>query len=240
MRKIYFVLLGLLFAGMINAQNLQILTMEDVDVSGLELDFTGPATENFNTIIEHFKIKNVSDASIDVVVKKSYVTVVEGTFNDFCWAGTCLTSTIFQSSEMSVAAGYAQEDFDIHYHCQGIEGTTTIQYVAYDMANPNDSVYITVNYTVGESSIENLAGEVMVSDVYPNPVSAVASIDYNLKAGSDLTVTVYDMLGKKVREYDVNGHGVIQMPVSDLQAGTYFCRYIMDGELVETQKLLIK
>jgi len=43
---------------------------------------------------------------------------------------------------MTVAADSEQEDFDIHYHCQGMEGTTRIMYVAFDEANPDDSVAV--------------------------------------------------------------------------------------------------
>jgi hypothetical protein len=242
MKTIYTVFFAILIliSGTLGAQSLQILTMDDVDVSGTEQTYTGSETDNFNTIIEHFKIKNTSAAAIDVVVKKIYVSVVDGTFNDFCWAGTCLTGAVMQSNSMSVAAGAEQEDFDIHYHCQGIEGTTTIRYTAFDDANPTDSVSFLVNYVVGENSIENVNGKVLVSNVYPNPANNSAKLDFNLQANQKLQCDVYDMLGKRVYSETATGQGAIEIPVRKLPQGTYFCRLILDGELVETQKLMIQ
>ncbi|MDA3910743.1 MAG: T9SS type A sorting domain-containing protein [Bacteroidales bacterium] len=242
MKTIYTVIFAItiLLSGVLQAQSLQILTLDDVDVSGTEQTYTGAVTDDFNTVEAHFKIKNTSGADIEVVVKKEYISIVEGTYNDFCWAGTCLTGPIMESSNMTVAAGAEQEDFDLHYHCQGIEGTTTIRYTAFDQANPTDSVDFLVNYVVGVNAIENLNGDVLISNVYPNPAKNTAKLDFNLQVNQKLQCDVYDMLGKLVYSESANGQGAIDIPVRKLPTGTYFCRLILDGELVETQKLMIQ
>lgn len=240
MKKIYFVLLSLIFAGMLNAQNLQILTLTDVDVSGTEQNYTGNITDSLNTIIEKFKIKNISSSDIDVIIKKRYISVISGTSNEFCWAGQCLPPIAMESGILTVEAGATQAPFDIHYHCKGIEGTSTVQYVAFNRANPNDSVYFNVNYTVEANAIENLSGDVLISNVYPNPAYNSAKLDFNLQANQKLQCDVYDMLGKQVYSESATGRGAIEIPVRKLPQGTYFCRLILDGELVETQKLMIQ
>ena len=238
-RLLVFVLL--ISAGMLNAQSLKILTLEDVDVSGTEQTYTGPVTANFNTIAEHFKIANTSGSAIEVKVKKIYINVVEGTFNDFCWAGSCLPATTLVSpGSTNIPSGGEQEDFDIHYHCQGIEGTSRIMYVAFDKNNPDDSVSFTVNYVVGNSSVTDVFGKTVIGDIYPNPAGSQASIDYNLPSGSSLDIVVYDMLGKEVMSFELESSGILRMPLGDLERGTYFCRYLLDDKLVETQKLIVK
>ncbi|MEA1873998.1 MAG: T9SS type A sorting domain-containing protein [Bacteroidota bacterium] len=240
MKKNYLVLLSLIFAGMLNAQSLQILTLNDVDVSGTEQNYTGDIEENINTIIEHFKIKNNSSSNIDVTVKKHYISILPETSNDFCWAGQCLPPSTMQSNILIVPAGTTEEPFDIHYHCQGIEGTSTVQYVAFDKSNPNDSVYFTVNFTAEVNAIENVNRTVLVSNVYPNPANNIAKLDFNLQANQKLQCDVYDILGKLVYNESVSGQGAIEIPVRKLPQGTYFCRLILDGKLVETQKLMIQ
>jgi len=242
MKTIYTVFLtaAIFASSVLQAQSLQILTLDDVDVSGTEQTYTGNITDNFSTIIEELKIKNTSGADIEVVVRKEYISVVDSTYNDFCWAGTCLTGAVMQSNNMTVAAGAEQEDFDIHYHCQGFEGTTTIRYTAFDENNPTDSVYFTVNFTVEGNAVETLTGDVLISNVYPNPANQVAKLNYNLQGNSRLQCGVYDMLGKLVYNESVTGQGAIEIPVKKLPLGTYFCRLILDGKLVETQKLMIQ
>lgn len=240
MKKIYFILLILMVSATINAQNLQIWTLNDVDVSGTEQNYTGSSADSLNTIIEKFKIKNISSSDIDVIIKKQYISVLPGTSNEFCWAGQCLPPIAMESGILTVEAGATQAPFDIHYHSIGVVGTSTIQYVAFNRANPNDSVYFTVNYTVEPTTIENANGMVLVSDVYPNPANNIAKLDFNLQTNQKLQCDVYDMLGKRVYSESGNGQGAFEIPVRKLPQGTYFCRLILDGELVETQKLMIQ
>jgi hypothetical protein len=240
MKKYLFVSVLSLLASMSFSQSLQILTMEDVNVSGTEQFYSGDISDNFNTVIEHFKIRNNTDNPIDVIVKKNYLDVVNGTYNDFCWAGTCLTDQIMQSGSMTVAADSEQEDFDIHYHCQGMEGTTRIMYVAFDEANPDDSVAFTVNYTVDGAAVENQFGQMLVSDVFPNPANDIAKIRYNLPLNEVLKVQIFNVLGNALMSFVVSGSGNIVIPTNELGAGTYFCTFTLNGEILETQKLIVR
>jgi len=97
-----------------------------------------------------------------------------------------------------------------------------------------------VNFTVEGNAVETLTGDVLISNVYPNPANQVAKLNYNLQGNSRLQCGVYDMLGKLVYNESVTGQGAIEIPVKKLPLGTYFCRLILDGKLVETQKLMIQ
>jgi hypothetical protein len=242
MKTIYmvFIALAISFSSALQAQSLQILTMDGVDVSGTEQSFSGAITDSILTIEEHFKIKNISSSDIEVVVRKEYINAVEGTFDDFCWAGVCLTGSIMVSNNMTVAAGAEQENFDLHYHCQGIEGVATMRYTAFDQDNPTDAVSFTVDFVVEGTSVESLNGDMLIRDIYPNPAKENAILNYNLSGNQNLTCEVYDMLGKRVYSESATGQGAIEIPVRKLPQGTYFCRLILDGELVETQKLMVQ
>lgn len=74
---------------------------------------------------------------------------------------------------------------------------------------------------------------------YPNPFSSSTAISYNLKKQSNVEVTIYDVLGRKIRTFDAGSqaagtHGVIwngRNNVGKLVApGVYFYRLEAGGE----------
>jgi len=54
-----------------------------------------------------------------------------------------------------------------------------------------------------ESNTNNLPNRFELGQSYPNPFSSSTAIPYQLKKGSDVEVTIYDLLGKEVRKFFV-------------------------------------
>ncbi|MGC9330345.1 MAG: T9SS type A sorting domain-containing protein [Bacteroidales bacterium] len=236
-------MLVLLQANVTVSQSLKILHEEDnnADVSDSTLSFTGNVEQNYGTIEAHFTVLNDGDQSIDVKVKKYYVNIVPGTANDFCWNGTCLSSsTMISPVAVTLAAGASADDFDTHYHCLGNEGTSTIRYTAFDINNPTDSVSLTINYTAEPTGIEDKSANIKVSEVYPNPAKENTAIDYDLPAGSELKVIMYDIIGKQIKDYTCYDKGTVNINLTSLPKGSYICRYIINGTITNTQKLIIR
>jgi hypothetical protein len=57
--------------------------------------------------------------------------------------------------------------------------------------------------------------------VYPNPSTGLFSLVYQANIGSDITLRVYDLNGKEVRQSKLTGTGFIQRQEIDLRAGRY-------------------
>ena len=89
---------------------------------------------------------------------------------------------------------------------------------------------------------ESLPDEFALENSYPNPVSGQATIEYALPERSEVTVEVYDMLGRRVVTL-VNGkkqagdHSV-QLNAADLSSGTYFYR-MRAGSFTKTRRLVV-
>lgn len=225
------------------SQNLRILNEEDnnADVSDSTLSFTGSVEQDYGTIEAHFTVLNDGDQSMDVKVKKYYVNIVTGTFNDFCWNSQCLSSSgMISPDAVTLTPGASADDFDTHYHCMGNEGTSTIRYTAFDINNPTDSVSLTINYTAEPTGIENKSANIKVSDVYPNPAKEHTAIDYDLPAGSELKVIMYDVIGKQIKDFTCYDKGMVNINLTALPKGSYICHYIIDGTITDTQKLIIR
>ncbi|MGM0650614.1 MAG: T9SS type A sorting domain-containing protein [Bacteroidota bacterium] len=225
------------------SQELQILNEEegDMDVSDTTLDYTGPDSLDTFTIIADLKVKNNGDKTLQVKIKKYYIDIVDGTSNDFCWAGTCLNASVMESpTAVSMAPGESADDFDAHYHCLGNPGTSTVMYTVFNENNPSDSVSVTINYTAESTSIGDHTADLFSGNLYPNPAHSRTALDYDLPAGTELKFVIYDILGKEIKNYTCHNKGTLSIPLSDLRKGTYICHYMIDGEINYTQKLIVQ
>ncbi len=77
---------------------------------------------------------------------------------------------------------------------------------------------------------------------YPNPFNASTTIRYSLPAAADVTVNIYNLLGRKVNTVvqgeQSAGHHQITWDASDHSSGIYFYR-IQAGEYAETKKMVL-
>ena len=87
--------------------------------------------------------------------------------------------------------------------------------------------------------IEDYAAEHEIS-IYPNPASNIVNIDLgSVEFGKDITIDIYDMLGRKVGTHNHNSsEGSIEINVSSFSEGLYFVKMNINGHSV-TEKVLI-
>ncbi|MFP4662988.1 MAG: T9SS type A sorting domain-containing protein [Bacteroidales bacterium] len=218
------------------SQNLQLIS-ED---SGQELESNiSLAGDTENMMVLEFVIKNNDSRDITARMERVDQDVVDGSINSICVTGTCLMPQVDLSPEFVVPADGELGGFYVEYNPNGNPGLSTIDYNVFNVDDNSDSVSFTVIYDA-TTSVEDALRGLIVSDIYPNPTSSVASLDYDLKPGAELVVTVYDMLGKRVLDYKRSGSGSLSIPADQLEKGTYFYRYSIDGEVMDTQKLIVK
>jgi parallel beta-helix repeat protein len=77
---------------------------------------------------------------------------------------------------------------------------------------------------------------------YPNPFNAFTSIGYTLPSASDVTIDIYDILGRRVETLvqgeQSAGYHHITWDAEDRPSGMYFYR-IQAGEYAETRKMVL-
>ncbi len=111
------------------------------------------------------------------------------------------------------------------------------------------------NVTVNEGAAQKLETKSIVSipdefaleGAYPNPFRQAATLEMDLPQKANVTVEVYDLLGRKVQtahrgEMAAGSGRTVQISGSDLSSGTYFyrARVEMDGNRVtETGKMTV-
>ncbi len=62
--------------------------------------------------------------------------------------------------------------------------------------------------------------------VYPNPMTTAGNVSFNLANADNVTVTIYDMQGKVVKEIAMGtqapGNHIVPFGTTEFPAGTYF------------------
>jgi len=90
-----------------------------------------------------------------------------------------------------------------------------------------------IDYTpVGISEITNTANVLM--EIYPNPASQAATINYYLTSASDVKISIYNSLGQMIDQVveisnQLPGNYSIAYQVSDLSQGLYYCKIETNG-----------
>jgi photosystem II stability/assembly factor-like uncharacterized protein len=78
---------------------------------------------------------------------------------------------------------------------------------------------------------------------YPNPFSSSTQIVYNLTRSSNITLTIYDLSGRKIQtlvdEFKTAGEHTIDWDASHLCNGLYFCKFEVDNEPGELKKMVL-
>ncbi|MEM6720365.1 MAG: tail fiber domain-containing protein [Bacteroidota bacterium] len=75
----------------------------------------------------------------------------------------------------------------------------------------------------------------------PNPFNSVATIRYTLPSNTKANITIFDMTGKYIREYDLsNPKGELIINSGDIGKGMFLYSLISGGEIIMTKKMIVK
>jgi hypothetical protein len=184
----------------------------------------------------HMHIKNVSTQTQEVYARKSYVNVLSGTFNAFCWAGACFTSFV-SPIYAEIETNITNEEFSTEYMPQGVVGSSVIRYTFFTQAG--DSAWFFVKYTVVPTGISGNQNLVSVSPLFPNPARENVNLVIGNFQGS-VNVEIHDLTGKMVKSFNDVKTGMVQIPVGDMKKGLYFVDVTWNGRSVKTQKLMVR
>lgn len=188
-------------------------------------------------------IKNVSVNSVTVKCKRTIIYLLPGDVNYFCFAGQCYGPGQSVSGLSSVMAPNATDASFIGYvQNAGTAGDDTVNYCFYNVNDTLDATCYTVVYHFRPLGInEVLPANSSMLSVYPNPVDFEATFQYSLpKDINSATVTVMNMLGNKVGEYELDiskNRAVIS--TADLSNGIYFYSLEVDGRVISTKKMMV-
>lgn len=235
-----FLLNLLMLAGF--SQSLQLFYEENVLEGGAEITLTAHADSGMASFVG-LDVLNTGSVPLNIKCAREVITEVPGTENSFCW-GLCYSATTDTSTiALKIDAGESSSSFSGDYLPGGYTGTTTVKYIFYDLANPDDQVTFILNYkATTESEIADHNIDMAFSPVYPNPANQLATIDYAANTAEDnVKFVLFDLFGSVVKEIEITEpSGSLNVNTSGLTEGIYFYSLLVNNESFLTQKLIIK
>lgn len=124
---------------------------------------------------------------------------------------------------------------------QGPAGSPLPRYGT-SLATNGDLTIDTNVSTLGLPVDERTASKFSLSQNYPNPFNPTTTITYTLAKADDVSLKVYDLLGREVAvlfsEHQLVGHYTVNFNAQHLASGTYLYK-LQAGSLVETKKMTL-
>ena len=239
MKKTFFTLVFLAMASFLSAQSLQ-------------FEFEGSVYQNGQTVISAFddviffeyvkemNIRNLSGHDMNVIVEQNVLEGADGAMVSLCW-GQCLAPGEHLIAGPVTVPAQTLSDAPLSFHCNFTEGETGVVkaiYYAYDESNPDEKISLIV---LSGQTADTQEYNVNLGQAYPNPATSQVHFDFNCNGGSNFNAVVYNLLGQEVKNQPVNGNrGRINIDVTDMQPGIYFCSIQINNATVKTEKFIVK
>jgi hypothetical protein len=226
------------------AQSLQLSNSKGIVANNSEIIQVG--TPDSIEMISYLNVKNISAASVNVLCKKTEYAVLDSTEFTMCWAGGCYPAKVFVSPNAAeIAPGETNTEFSGHYTQTAFQhmksGESLIRWTFFLKTNPADSVSVVIKYTTYPLGMEENGSLASMSHLYPNPASARASFSYNLYNQNNGSIQVRDMVGKTVYQQELfQNSGNVSVNTANLADGIYFCTLSVNGNMVQTRKLVVR
>lgn len=216
------------------------LSAQSFEVAGLEESYKGAVGE---LIQASLKIRNTSTKSVTLIIKRVENHIGNSQKNFFCPDNNCVDQRT-DSYTVKLEPGESLENFSIGLEAGLTEGYSSAKYEVYNKNNPSEIIELDVNFIVAEKSKSHVytSPSITIHDVYPNPVSTTARIDYDIhKENLKAKIIVHNILGSALSVYELRpGHNTVKIDADALNTGIYFYTLYVNNEGVMTRKLMVK
>jgi len=242
-RKLLF---GIMFflAFMVNAQDFSLDT-NGVSVVGATIDIDTEVDYSGETGTIHLTFTNISSSSKTVIFKRHNLSQENLVTHEICDDHQCMqasSSTADHALDSRVFAAGETITYLIHARFEdATSGNTHELYTAYEVGNESNAVSVNVKYEIENTSVSQIANNLIVSKVYPNPVNENVNFNYNLKYNSNGFVTIHDVTGKQIVSLElVQGIEKVTYNTTALNNGIYFYNVYVDGVKTTTNKFIVR
>lgn len=235
MKLLLALILTLSTAFLVHAQNFEVINENSV--------FKGNIGDK---IVAPIKIKNLSDAPLNIGIRRIEKVIGSSQNNYFCLGAECFGSQSEQLPQAyTIDPGEVSLEFSSILDAGLVSGYSVVKFLIYNKDNPGDAITYELSYIVEDKSPEHLiynSEEVKINDVYPNPVGDVAIFDYNIVDHDiDAKLIIHNVLGSIVANYSLNYlNNELKIKTHNFNPGVYFYTLYVDDDAVITRKLIVR
>lgn len=262
MKKIIPGLLIMVFAFSLNAQNIVFKAVNADHTLGDNLPDTvevvADSLSQIQIIFDCF-VSNITSDEKEVKITREIVSYVNNASDQLCW-GTCTihfeTDDMVEKPTLTFAANDTkftglndETDYEglggaFHYLPMGNAGTTILKYtlISVNGLSEVEEDVLVVKYTANDNATSiNETMMAKLSNPYPNPATTYAKIDYNMGTVNNASMTVYNVIGTKIKSFALNeSEGTVVVNTSNLPAGLYFVNVEYKGQVIGNRKLMVE
>ena len=210
---------------------LAVVTITDNDGNVVnELSLTTYGSSTAFELAMHFTATLDGSSPKTVNVKRYELNTLPGTTNYFCWELCYAPRNSGDYPEwvgvdfVDLEPGIPFEGFGAYIRPLGVMGVASFRYVWYNVADPNDSTWMDINFESGQTGVAENLGSASFN-LFPDPaIGQDITLDYAFNSTAQgRTLEVFDMLGSTVLTRTLGApEGRLTLPAAALKAGVYF------------------
>ena len=223
-------------------ENFGVTTLEDVTFSVIG----NAGTFDYKTVPTDVLVdENTAEAHEGMMVRFENVIITNNDAGFGEWAfssdGTEDNEVLADDASAGVAGDYAASTFGNGDAISFIQGIWWYSFGNYKLVpeDPATDVGEVTNVSVEE---DELPGQYRLDQNYPNPFNPVTTINYQVAKTGQVSIEVFDLLGRKVQTLvdDVLAAGSYEVTfnASNLSSGMYVYR-LKAGDIVKTQQMVL-
>lgn len=196
------------------------------------------------TIKIPIKIRNTADKAQFFIIRLSDQDLKAGQKGYFCIDGDCLESGITEFSKR-IEGGVSLNGLYFMLETGIVTGQNNLRFEVFVKGSAINRQEHEVNINIDEKQPKNVvfkSKDLIVHDVYPNPVSTAAYIDYELyNEQMKAKIVIHNILGSSLGEQELPfADSRAKISAEELTPGIYFYTIYIDNEGVTTRKLIVR
>jgi hypothetical protein len=162
----------------------------------------------------------------------------------FCLDKNCLEPEVDELSKR-LEPGETLQNLFFTVETAFLSGTHSIRFEIFPRGYPQQAIEHVVAISIDDRPAKARvygSREITVHDVYPNPVSDQAFIEYNLHDDQvKAKVVIHNILGKYLGVFELPASETkVRIQTEELPSGVYFYTLYLNNEGVLTRKLIVR
>lgn len=196
------------------------------------------------TIKVPIHVKNPSDKTLLLVVRRISDQMGSTQKNYFCVDGTCMDQKI-EDYTVRLEPGQTLKSLQVALEAGLSVGPSSVKYLVINKLNPSESVEFDLNFTVDERPEKMsiyVSDRIILYDVYPNPLRDFGFAEYKLlDERAKAKLVIHNILGNAIDEYGLPyTESRVKIRAESLNSGVYFYTLYVNNVGTFTQKIIVK
>jgi len=190
------------------------------------------------------QIKNQTEKAQFYIIRLAESDLKAGQKGYFCFSGECLSEESFEVSKKIEAFSTLTE---LYYMVEtGLAtGSSQLKFEVFVKGNSQNVLDWPVSILIDEKQPKNVvfrSKDIMVREIYPNPVTTTAYLDYELyNEKKSAKIMIHNILGTSMGEQELSyNENKAKILTEELTPGIYFYTIYLDEEGIITRKLIVR